>query len=82
MILIQENAFENMQGISAWILAFNVIQVLVELYVYQNKWFGKQEDVSFHDFDVQRIGAETKWPPFSRQHFQMDFLEWKCLNSD
>ena len=26
------------------------------------------------------IEAETKWPPFSRQHFQMHFLEWKYVN--
>ena len=25
------------------------------------------------------IEAETKWPPFSRRHFQIDFLEWKCM---
>ena len=25
----------------------------------------------------QRIEAEIKWPPFSRRHFQMHFLEWK-----
>ena len=24
------------------------------------------------------IGAEKKWPPFSRRHFQIHFLEWKC----
>ena len=24
--------------------------------------------------------AETKWPPFSRRHFQMHFLGWKCMN--
>ena len=30
----------------------------------------------------QHIEAETKWPPFSRRHFQMDFLEWKCMNFD
>ena len=24
--------------------------------------------------------AETKWPPFRRQHFQMHFLERKCMN--
>ena len=23
-----------------------------------------------------------KWPPFRRKHFQMHFLEWKCLNLD
>ena len=28
------------------------------------------------------IEAETKWPPFSRRHFQMHFLEWKCMNFD
>ena len=26
--------------------------------------------------------AETKWPPFSRRHFILDFLQWKCLNFD
>ena len=26
------------------------------------------------------IEAQTKWPPFPRQHFQMHFLEWKCMN--
>ena len=26
--------------------------------------------------------AEAKWPPFSRQHFQMYFLKWKCMNFD
>ena len=26
--------------------------------------------------------AETKWPPFSRRHFQVHFLEWKCMNFD
>ena len=28
------------------------------------------------------IEAEIKWPPFSRRHFQVDFLEWKCVNFD
>ena len=26
--------------------------------------------------------AETRWPPFSRRHFQIHFLEWKCINFD
>ena len=26
--------------------------------------------------------GRDKWPPFSRRHFQMDFLEWKCMNFD
>ena len=28
----------------------------------------------------QHIEAETRWPPFSRQHFQMHFLQWKYMN--
>ena len=27
--------------------------------------------------DIQHIESE---PPFSRRHFEMHFLEWKCLN--
>ena len=23
-----------------------------------------------------------KWAPFSRRHFEMDFLQWKCMNID
>ena len=30
---------------------------------------------------LQPIEAKTKWTPF-RRHFQVHFLEWKCLNSD
>ena len=26
--------------------------------------------------------GRDKWTPFRRRHFQMYFLEWKCLNSD
>ena len=29
---------------------------------------------------LKSIGAATKWPPFSRRHFQMYVLERKCLN--
>ena len=28
------------------------------------------------------IEAETTWPPFSRRHFEMHFLEWKYINYD
>ena len=31
------------------------------------------------DFVIKHIVAETKWTPFRRQQFQMDFLEWKLL---
>ena len=26
--------------------------------------------------------GRDKWTPFRRRHFQMHFLQWKCLNSD
>ena len=26
--------------------------------------------------------GRDKWPPFSRRHFLMHFLEWKCINFD
>ena len=26
--------------------------------------------------------GRDKWPTFSRRHFQMHFLEWKCINFD
>ena len=28
----------------------------------------------------RHTGADTKWPPIFRWHFQMHFLQWKCLN--
>ena len=31
-------------------------------------------------FRLKHNEAETKWLPFHRRHFQMHFLEWKCLN--
>ena len=30
--------------------------------------------------DLTYFKAQTKWPPFSRRHFQMNFLEWQFLN--
>ena len=31
--------------------------------------------------DLTHWGRD-KWTPFRRRHFQMPFLEWKCVNSD
>ena len=28
---------------------------------------------------LKHVEAETKWPPFSKRHFQMHFLEWNFL---
>ena len=35
---------------------------------------------SVQQLDCQYIEVETKWTSFSRRHFQMHFLGWKCLN--
>ena len=32
------------------------------------------------DFFNQHFEAETKLPPYHRRHFQVHFLEWKCMN--
>ena len=29
---------------------------------------------------VNILRPKPKWPPFRRWHFQMHFLEWKCMN--
>ena len=29
---------------------------------------------------LQHTEAKTRWPSFSRRHFQMHFIEWRCLN--
>ena len=38
--------------------------------------------IRFRDVSALHIEAETKLTPFRRRHFQMDFLEWKCMNFD
>ena len=30
--------------------------------------------------DISDAFCKTKWPTFSRQHFQKHFLEWQCLS--
>ena len=36
--------------------------------------------IARHETESWHIKAETKWPPFSRRHFQIHFIEWKCMN--
>ena len=31
---------------------------------------------------ILQLNTETKWPIFPRRHFQVNFLEWKCVNFD
>ena len=38
--------------------------------------------IHVNDMWIWHMEAETKWTPFRRRHFQMDFLEWKCMNTD
>ena len=46
--------------------------------------FGHWEQiiVKIDQKNIYHIGAETKWTPFRRRHFQVHFQEWKCLISD
>ena len=34
------------------------------------------------DHNDLTLRVETKWPPFSKQHFQMHFHEWKVVYFD
>ena len=43
-------------------------------------WWLQSENLSYHRH--YHIEAETKWPTFSRRHFQMHFLVWKFINLD
>ena len=49
---------------------------------------GEVEVISNYDFSIvlwyaiYHIKAEIKWTSFCRQYFQMQFLEWKCMNID
>ena len=45
-------------------------------------YFTVHEYYSPQHCPLERPEAETKWPPFSRRHFQTNFLEWKCTNFD
>ena len=41
-----------------------------------------QTDHLGHPLLTLKHWGPDKWTPFRRRHFQMHFLEWKCLNSD
>ena len=51
--------------------------------IYQwGMWWKFYLDIICHKLPLEHLEAETKWPPFSRRHFQTHFLEWKCMNFD
>ena len=31
---------------------------------------------------INTLRPRKKWPLISKRHFEMDFLEWKCMNLD
>ena len=40
-------------------------------------------EIDTFSFKQMRLKMSSgKWRPFSRRHFRMDFLEWKCMNFD
>ena len=53
---------------------FSVRNVIISLLMiwYQSPWQLCKHCLTLWSWD--------KWPPFSRRHFQMHFLEWKCIN--
>ena len=59
-------------------------------YVLLPTWIMGLHYEKYHtDQDIDEVGQNypafkllntlTRWPPFSRRHFEMDFLEWKCV---
>ena len=52
-------------------------------YQFQNVHWKIAFNLSWHQcLKDYHIEAETRWPPFSRLHFQMHFLQQKLINFD
>ena len=49
-----------------------LVSLLTHICVIRPQWVKRPSS--------QHIKAETKWPPFSKQHFPMHFLEWKSID--
>ena len=63
-------------------LRTNFGEILVEIRAFLFKAMHLQISAKCQPFCSGSIEAETKWPQFSRRHFQVHFLEWKWLNTD
>ena len=50
------------------------------LYLFLEIWFINCQSNHPPQLVTLHIEAEKKWPPFPGRHFQVHFLEWKCLN--
>ena len=65
------------QGFGSYGISWNNTPVILFLCWHVEAW------IKWHYICiVKHIEAETKWPLFSRRHFQMYFHEWKCMNFD
>ena len=60
-----------------------LVDTMISMYrIYYLFLYMMPHDSHYQYSRSKQIEAETKWPPFSRRHFRMHFLEWKCINID
>ena len=65
---------------SGTLLSFNGSQLII--HIKASRWLWLVPYIRGLVLGWQNLEAETKWPPFSRRHFQTHFLEWNCMNFD
>ena len=69
-----------------WMLALNSASLSVTCLTSCRKNMVRGDGFKFKFFIVSNWSithwGQDKRPPFSRRHFQMHFLEWKCINFD
>ena len=58
-------------------LLIHVLTSIVKVRTWINNESG---DSSTPWYQLCHVKAETKWTLFRRWHFQINFLEWKCMN--
>ena len=88
-LFIDENAFESVvcemaacMSRGRWVkktlrlLPTILPQRLLVASKLSGKWRSKIFKFDWH------IAADTKWPPFSRQHFHINILVWKLFHND
>ena len=82
-IFSQENAFENVVRKLAAILSrpqwVNTVASASICWIHA---FPVVHGLSTMPYTELTHWGRDKWPPFSRRHFQMHFLEWKCVDFD
>ena len=58
------------------------MSVLLDMWYCDEQELLLLTSINFNPSMDKHIEAETKWPTFRRQHFQMNFLESKYVNFD